>query len=101
MAFVRSTLSIPLFSSCIRSSVQIPTDQEASSPILQQGLYSSRILTVPADSSSSGYGNPQMGRAPPRAYDEYLKAYSVAMLPGKERLNLSYGGKSTRPPSET
>jgi ubiquitin fusion degradation protein 1 len=38
-----------------------------------------------------------MGRAPPGAYDEYLKAYSVAMLPGKERLNLSYGGKSTRP----
>ncbi|KAJ7685284.1 ubiquitin fusion degradation protein UFD1-domain-containing protein [Mycena polygramma] len=40
-----------------------------------------------------------MGRAPPRAYDEYLKAYSVAMLPGKERLNLSYGGKIIMPPS--
>ena len=24
-----------------------------------------------------------------------MKAYSVAMLPGKERTNLSYGGKST------
>ena len=30
----------------------------------------------------------------PRSYDEYLKAYSVAMMPGKERLNVSYGGKS-------
>ncbi|KAJ7271878.1 ubiquitin fusion degradation protein I [Mycena haematopus] len=40
-----------------------------------------------------------MGRAPPRAYDEYFKAYSVAMLPGKERLNLSYGGKIIMPPS--
>jgi ubiquitin fusion degradation protein 1 len=34
------------------------------------------------------------GRPPARAYDEYLKAYSVAMLPGRERENLSYGGKS-------
>ncbi|KAF7338219.1 Ubiquitin fusion degradation protein 1 [Mycena venus] len=48
--------------------------------------------------AAGGYG-PQMGRAPPRAYDEYLKAYSVAMLPGKERLNLSYGGKIIMPPS--
>ncbi|KAJ7097838.1 ubiquitin fusion degradation protein UFD1-domain-containing protein [Mycena belliarum] len=40
-----------------------------------------------------------MGHASPRAYDEYLKAYSVAMLPGKERLNLSYGGKIIMPPS--
>jgi ubiquitin fusion degradation protein 1 len=30
----------------------------------------------------------------PRSYDEYMKAYSVAMLPGKERDYLSYGGKS-------
>lgn len=30
---------------------------------------------------------------PPRAYDEYLKAYSMAMLPGRERANVSYGGK--------
>jgi ubiquitin fusion degradation protein 1 len=34
-------------------------------------------------------------RAPrPELYDEYLKAYSTAMLPGRERENLSYGGKS-------
>ena len=32
--------------------------------------------------------------APPHLYDEYYKAYSMAMLPGKERLNVSYGGKS-------
>ncbi|CAL1705097.1 unnamed protein product [Somion occarium] len=32
-------------------------------------------------------------------YDEYFRAYSVAMLPGKERENLSYGGKIIMPPS--
>ncbi|KAJ7063392.1 ubiquitin fusion degradation protein I [Mycena amicta] len=37
------------------------------------------------------------GRAGP--YDEYLRAYSVAMLPGKERDNVSYGGKIIMPPS--
>lgn len=36
-----------------------------------------------------------MGRPNPHQYDEYLKAYSVAMLPGRERENVSYGGKST------
>ncbi|TFK42494.1 ubiquitin fusion degradation protein UFD1-domain-containing protein [Crucibulum laeve] len=39
------------------------------------------------------------GRPNPRSYDEYLKAYSVAMLPGRERENLSYGGKIIMPPS--
>lgn len=37
-----------------------------------------------------------MGRPNPHQYDEYLKAYSVAMLPGRERENVSYGGKSTQ-----
>jgi hypothetical protein len=41
---------------------------------------------------------PRFGRPPARAYDEYLKAYSVAMLPGRERENLSYGGKSALQP---
>ena len=41
----------------------------------------------------------RFGAAPPRAYDEYFKAYSMAMLPGKERLNVSYGGKIMMPPS--
>ncbi|EPQ58304.1 UFD1-domain-containing protein [Gloeophyllum trabeum ATCC 11539] len=40
-----------------------------------------------------------MGRPPPRSYDEYLKAYSVAMLPGRQRENVSYGGKIIMPPS--
>ncbi|KAF8623540.1 hypothetical protein AX15_006316 [Amanita polypyramis BW_CC] len=40
-----------------------------------------------------------MGRPSPRTYDEYLKAYSMAMLPGKERENVSYGGKIIMPPS--
>ena len=39
-----------------------------------------------------------MRRPNPRSYDEYLKAYSMAMLPGRERENVSYGGKSTRHP---
>ncbi|KAI9508278.1 ubiquitin fusion degradation protein I [Russula earlei] len=38
-------------------------------------------------------------RSNPSSYDEYLKAYSVAMLPGRERENLSYGGKIILPPS--
>ena len=52
---------------------------------LQPSLFSCRGFP-------GGYG-PQ--RRNPRSYDEYMKAYSVAMLPGKERTNLSYGGKST------
>ena len=43
---------------------------------------------------SSGMGGVHGYHAPPRAYDEYLKAYSVAMLPGRERTNVSFGGKS-------
>jgi len=39
-----------------------------------------------------------MGRSA-RGFDEYFKAYSVAMLPGKERENVSYGGKIIMPPS--
>ena len=30
-----------------------------------------------------------------RAYDEYYKAYSIAIMGGKERAELLYGGKST------
>ncbi|KNZ78395.1 Ubiquitin fusion degradation protein 1, partial [Termitomyces sp. J132] len=41
----------------------------------------------------------RQGRPSARSYDEYLKAYSVAMLPGKERENVSYGGKIIMPPS--
>ncbi|KAF5358463.1 hypothetical protein D9756_001481 [Leucocoprinus leucothites] len=35
----------------------------------------------------------------PKSYDEYLKAYSVAMMPGRQRDNVSYGGKVIMPPS--
>ncbi|KAG6331652.1 hypothetical protein ID866_7436 [Astraeus odoratus] len=51
---------------------------------------------------AQGFGGPmgpRVGRPPPRAFDEYLRAYSVAMLPGRERENLSYGGKIVMPPS--
>ncbi|KAK0451009.1 ubiquitin fusion degradation protein I [Armillaria borealis] len=41
----------------------------------------------------------QPGHSLPSAYDEYLRAYSVAMLPGRERENVSYGGKIIMPPS--
>jgi ubiquitin fusion degradation protein 1 len=44
-----------------------------------------------------GFGFPGGQRSNPSSYDEYLKAYSVAMLPGRERENLSYGGKSESP----
>ncbi|KAF8311622.1 UFD1-domain-containing protein [Clavulina sp. PMI_390] len=44
---------------------------------------------------AGGGGNwPTQPAGHPRSYDEYMKAYSVAMLPGKEREYLSYGGKS-------
>ncbi|KAG6832336.1 hypothetical protein H0H87_001977 [Tephrocybe sp. NHM501043] len=46
----------------------------------------------------TGFG-PRHGRTSARSYDEYLKAYSVAMLPGRERENVSYGGKIIMPPS--
>lgn len=47
-----------------------------------------------------GWGGPSR-RANPRQYDEYFKAYSVAMMPSKERANLSYGGKSEFPTRTT
>lgn len=37
-----------------------------------------------------------MRRPDPRSYDEYFRAYSMAIL-GKERENVSYGGKSEYP----
>ncbi|WRT69854.1 uncharacterized protein IL334_006845 [Kwoniella shivajii] len=36
---------------------------------------------------------------PPSAYDEYYKAYSVAVMGGRERPELMYGGKIIMPPS--
>ncbi|KIK57707.1 hypothetical protein GYMLUDRAFT_246701 [Collybiopsis luxurians FD-317 M1] len=56
------------------------------------------LLNQLAGGLTQGFG-PSMGRAPPRAYNEYFKAYSVAMMPGKERANVSYGGKIIMPPS--
>ncbi|ORY34570.1 ubiquitin fusion degradation protein UFD1-domain-containing protein [Naematelia encephala] len=48
-----------------------------------------------------GYGG--LGRfarePPPSAYDEYFKAYSVAVMGGNERYELMYGGKIIMPPS--
>ncbi|KAK7467208.1 ubiquitin fusion degradation protein [Stygiomarasmius scandens] len=55
------------------------------------------LLSQLASGQGIGYGIG--GRPPPRSYDEYLKAYSVAMLPGRERENVSYGGKIIMPPS--
>lgn len=51
---------------------------------------------------AQGFGVPmgtRINRPNPRSYNVYLKAYSVAMLPGRERENLSYGGKIIMPPS--
>ncbi|KAI0306356.1 ubiquitin fusion degradation protein I [Multifurca ochricompacta] len=52
-----------------------------------------------AQGFGGGFGYPRGQRSNPGSYDEYLKAYSVAMLPGRERENLSYGGKIILPPS--
>ncbi|KAH8106828.1 UFD1-domain-containing protein [Cristinia sonorae] len=48
---------------------------------------------------AQGMQGGHMPRPPPRMYDEYFTAYSVAMLPGNERANVSYGGKVIMPPS--
>ncbi|EPS95439.1 hypothetical protein FOMPIDRAFT_85367 [Fomitopsis schrenkii] len=50
---------------------------------------------------AGGFGGIGHGLRPPpaRSYDEYFRAYSVAMLPGRERENVSYGGKIIMPPS--
>ena len=39
-------------------------------------------------------GMDQRFAAPPQAYEDYFKAYSLAMFPGPERADVSYGGKS-------
>ncbi|KAF8636654.1 hypothetical protein AX17_003461 [Amanita inopinata Kibby_2008] len=44
------------------------------------------------------YG-PHIGRHSPRSYNDYFKAYSMAVLPGNQRENVSYGGKIIMPPS--
>ncbi|WVF68346.1 hypothetical protein IAT40_003111 [Kwoniella sp. CBS 6097] len=41
----------------------------------------------------------QFRAPPPSAYDEYYKAYSVAVMGGRERPELMYGGKIIMPPS--
>jgi ubiquitin fusion degradation protein 1 len=41
-----------------------------------------------------GWGLNQGPRPHPRAYDEHMKAYSIAMVDGKVRDHLNYGGKS-------
>ncbi|KAI6045693.1 UFD1-domain-containing protein [Pisolithus marmoratus] len=51
---------------------------------------------------AQGFGGPLGPRGPrpsPRAFDEYLRAYSLAMLHGPERENVSYGGKIIMPQS--
>ncbi|WWC73847.1 uncharacterized protein I206_107819 [Kwoniella pini CBS 10737] len=46
-----------------------------------------------------GMGRYQFRAPPPSAYDEYYKAYSVAVMGGRERPELMYGGKIIMPPS--
>ncbi|KXN86916.1 Ubiquitin fusion degradation protein 1, partial [Leucoagaricus sp. SymC.cos] len=56
------------------------------------------LLAQLAGGFPGGFGS---GRSSsnPSSYDDYLKAYSVAMLPGRQRDNVSYGGKVIMPPS--
>lgn len=53
------------------------------------------LPNAPGGLFAPNFGGMAGSRRGRRAYDEYLKAYSMAMLPGKERANVSYGGKST------
>ncbi|WVW87089.1 hypothetical protein I302_109146 [Kwoniella bestiolae CBS 10118] len=46
-----------------------------------------------------GMGRYTYRAPPPSAYDEYYKAYSVAVMGGRERPELMYGGKIIMPPS--
>ncbi|PKI82329.1 Ufd1p [Malassezia vespertilionis] len=44
-------------------------------------------------------GFDQRFAAPPQAYEAYFKAYHMARFPGRERNDVSYGGKIIMPPS--
>ncbi|KAK6908620.1 hypothetical protein I203_102623 [Kwoniella mangroviensis CBS 8507] len=46
-----------------------------------------------------GIGRYTYRAPPPSAFDEYYKAYSVAVMGGRERPELMYGGKIIMPPS--
>ncbi|KAJ3554473.1 hypothetical protein NM688_g3091 [Phlebia brevispora] len=46
----------------------------------------------------AGMQQQPMRRPDPKSYDDYFRAYSMAIL-GKERENVSYGGKIIMPPS--
>lgn len=53
------------------------------------------FLSTYSAGSFMGAGLSNQPRAPPHAFDEHYRAYSVAMLPrGGDRDNVAYGGKS-------
>ncbi|KDQ17967.1 hypothetical protein BOTBODRAFT_171661 [Botryobasidium botryosum FD-172 SS1] len=62
------------------------------------GYFASMMAGLGGSSQGAGWAGPRFGPSA-RTYDEYFKAYSVAMLPGRQRDNLSYGGKIILPPS--
>ncbi|CAN6610706.1 ubiquitin fusion degradation protein 1 [Trichomonascus vanleenenianus] len=47
----------------------------------------------------SSFGAPFMAGAQPQKFQQFFRCYPSAMLPGKERTNLNYGGKIIMPPS--
>lgn len=57
-------------------------------------LHDPRVALTHRATRGLGLGTRRVGRPNPTAYDEYFRAYSVAMLPGRQRDNVSYGGKS-------
>lgn len=62
---------------------------------LGMGMGMGRFARTPPPSSATScltLGNDQADQR--RAYDEYFKAYSVAVMGGNERYELMYGGKS-------
>jgi hypothetical protein len=57
-------------------------------------MYQARCADAQVVSRFPGLAGPGALRPPPQAYDEHYRAYSAALLPGRQRDNVSYGGKS-------
>jgi hypothetical protein len=74
-----------------------PITPQPFSPLPTTPLLSPTFSTYSTRSAGSfmGAGLSNQPRAPPHAFDEHYKAYSVAMLArGGDRDNVAYGGKS-------
>lgn len=75
-----------------------PSDDEDEpqgfNPPANGGGFFASMMAGMGGPSHGGWAGGRLGPGG-NTYDEYFKAYSVAMLPGAPRDELSYGGKST------